>query len=219
MLAIGQVISELELEPETSGYLQDSQKRVSADDGIAPAKSKRCGSEPERRVCGAVSGFRSISAVTTARPANLKDRSVFLFLIPSSRLCGLSFFWSWWLRRLPSRVVFPLASLVSSSSTYSSRLSPLPHPAAMSASESGVPSAAAASTTTTGEKANALKKAFPHVDLDGHNLPPSPAPSTPRTGRRYALATELVYTESNDQYNASSVPIYQVEALYSQRGF
>jgi cystathionine beta-lyase len=58
--------------------------------------------------------------------------------------------------------------------------------------------------------ASALKKAFPHVDLDGHNLPPSPAPSSPNVGRRYALATELVYTEGSDQYNASSVPIYQV---------
>jgi cysteine-S-conjugate beta-lyase len=42
------------------------------------------------------------------------------------------------------------------------------------------------------------------------NLPPSPAPSTPTSGRKYALATELVYTESTDQYNASSTPIYQV---------
>lgn len=48
-----------------------------------------------------------------------------------------------------------------------------------------------------------------HLDLDGHDLPPSPAPSSPSNGRKYALATELVYTESNDQYNASSVPIYQ----------
>ncbi|KAI9774603.1 MAG: cystathionine beta-lyase [Geoglossum simile] len=47
------------------------------------------------------------------------------------------------------------------------------------------------------------------VDHYGHDLPPSPAPSTPGNGRKYALATELVYTESNDQYNASSVPIYQ----------
>jgi hypothetical protein len=53
-------------------------------------------------------------------------------------------------------------------------------------------------------------KAPSALDLDGHNLPPSPAPSTPRNGRKYALATELVYLESNDQYNASSVPIYQV---------
>lgn len=48
------------------------------------------------------------------------------------------------------------------------------------------------------------------VDLDGHDLPPSPAPSSPRNGRRrYALATELVYTEGKDQYGASSTPIYQ----------
>ncbi|KAF2665685.1 cystathionine beta-l [Microthyrium microscopicum] len=46
-------------------------------------------------------------------------------------------------------------------------------------------------------------------DLDGHDLPPSPASSSPRNGRKYALATELVYTEHNDQYNSSSVPIYQ----------
>lgn len=78
----------------------------------------------------------------------------------------------------------------------------LSRPAAMSASGSG----AAAAPTAAG----AMKKAFPHVDLDGHNLPPSPAPSSPRTGKRYAIATELVYTDSNDQYNASSVPIYQV---------
>ncbi|TGO83565.1 hypothetical protein BPOR_0626g00040 [Botrytis porri] len=59
-------------------------------------------------------------------------------------------------------------------------------------------------------KANgALKKGFPQIDLDGHNLPPSPAPSSPHNGRRYALATELVYTETKDQYGASSMPIYQ----------
>jgi len=55
-----------------------------------------------------------------------------------------------------------------------------------------------------------LGKAFQQLDLEGHNLPPSPAPSSPRTGRRYALATELVYTEHGDQYNSSSMPIYQV---------
>ncbi|KAK2067787.1 hypothetical protein P8C59_001495 [Phyllachora maydis] len=34
--------------------------------------------------------------------------------------------------------------------------------------------------------------------------------AAPRNGpRRYALATELVYTDSKDQYGASSVPIYQ----------
>lgn len=56
---------------------------------------------------------------------------------------------------------------------------------------------------------NGIGKAMKHLDLDGHDLPPSPAPSSPSTGRKYALATELVYTESNDQHNASSVPIYQ----------
>lgn len=63
---------------------------------------------------------------------------------------------------------------------------------------------------------NAVKKPFPQIDIDGHDLPPSPAPSSPRTGRRYALATELVYTEGGDQYNASSVPIYQVY-IFSRR--
>lgn len=55
-----------------------------------------------------------------------------------------------------------------------------------------------------------LGKAFSKIDLDGHNLPPSPAPSSPHNGKKYAFATELVYTESSDQYHASSVPIYQV---------
>ncbi|KAF2805751.1 cystathionine beta-lyase-like protein [Mytilinidion resinicola] len=59
------------------------------------------------------------------------------------------------------------------------------------------------------DKVNSVGKAFRGLDLDGHDLPPSPAPSSPRNGRKYALATELVYTESTDQYNASSVPIYQ----------
>ena len=53
-------------------------------------------------------------------------------------------------------------------------------------------------------------RAFSKIDLDGHDLPPSPAPSSPRNGRKYAFATELVFTEGNDQYNASSTPIYQV---------
>lgn len=58
-------------------------------------------------------------------------------------------------------------------------------------------------------KVTAMSKAFSEVDLDGHDLPPSPAPSSPRNGRQYSIATQLVYSEGNDQYNASSVPIYQ----------
>ncbi|KAK7753693.1 cystathionine beta-lyase [Diatrype stigma] len=55
-----------------------------------------------------------------------------------------------------------------------------------------------------------VNKTVSKVDLDGHTLPPSPAPSSPSNGRRrYALATELVYTDSKDQYGASSIPIYQ----------
>ncbi|EEQ92215.1 L-homoserine-O-acetyltransferase [Blastomyces dermatitidis] len=53
------------------------------------------------------------------------------------------------------------------------------------------------------------RKTVSGIDIEGHNLPPSPAPSSPYNGRRYALATELVFTEGNDQFNASSVPIYQ----------
>ena len=64
--------------------------------------------------------------------------------------------------------------------------------------------------SSTGATGSALKKVSARVDLDGHNLPPSPAPSSPANGRRrYALATELVYTETKDQYGASSIPIYQ----------
>lgn len=75
-----------------------------------------------------------------------------------------------------------------------------------SGSSSSIPERSAASTPNT----SVLSKAFAHIDLDGHDLPPSPAPSSPRTGRKYALATEIVFTESTDQYNASSTPIYQV---------
>ena len=60
------------------------------------------------------------------------------------------------------------------------------------------------------KKPDGFGKAFSKLDLEGHDLPPSPAPSSPRNGRKYALATELVYTEGTDQYNASSTPIYQV---------
>jgi cystathionine beta-lyase len=70
-------------------------------------------------------------------------------------------------------------------------------------SASGAPSGGSGSASST-------KKAFPRVDLQGNDLPPSPAPSSPHAGRRYNIATELVFTEGNDQYNASSVPIYQV---------
>lgn len=52
------------------------------------------------------------------------------------------------------------------------------------------------------------------VDIDGHDLPPSPAPSSPHSGRKYTLATELVHTEGHDQYGASSVPIYQSATFY-----
>jgi cystathionine beta-lyase len=69
------------------------------------------------------------------------------------------------------------------------------------------------------KKANAAGKAAIPLDIDGHNLPPSPAPSSPRNGRKYALMTELVYTESSDQYNASSVPIYQVCDTELSRAF
>ncbi|PGH15056.1 cystathionine beta-lyase [Polytolypa hystricis UAMH7299] len=68
------------------------------------------------------------------------------------------------------------------------------------------------------DKTNGVRKAFAKVDIQGHNLPPSPAPSSPRNGRRYALATELVYTEGNDQYNASSVPIYQSATFKQSSG-
>ncbi|KAF1344121.1 cystathionine beta-lyase-like protein [Delphinella strobiligena] len=55
-----------------------------------------------------------------------------------------------------------------------------------------------------------LEKAFnKQLDLDGHELPPSPASSSPSNEKRYTLATELVYTDAGDQYNASSMPIYQ----------
>lgn len=63
------------------------------------------------------------------------------------------------------------------------------------------------------------KRPFSKIDLDGHDLPPSPAPSSPRNGKRYALATELVYTEGTDQYGASSTPIYQVGACDCPEAF
>ncbi|KAK7522511.1 cystathionine beta-lyase-like protein [Phyllosticta citriasiana] len=68
------------------------------------------------------------------------------------------------------------------------------------------------------EKKGHASKLAQSVDLDGHNLPPSPAPSSPHNGRKYALATELVYTEGNDQYNSSSMPIYQTATFKQDSG-
>lgn len=65
---------------------------------------------------------------------------------------------------------------------------------------------------------SATIKAFSKLDLTGNDLPPSPAPSSPSSGKRYALATELVYTEHNDQYNASSMPLYQTATFKQTAG-
>ncbi|KAI4142324.1 MAG: hypothetical protein LQ341_003245 [Variospora aurantia] len=65
---------------------------------------------------------------------------------------------------------------------------------------------------------HAFGKAFSNLDIDGHDLPPSPAPSSPRNGKRYAIATELVYTEGSDQYGASSTPIYQTATFKQTSG-
>lgn len=74
------------------------------------------------------------------------------------------------------------------------------------ANSSLVPSDTSFIMSTPSEKSgNPLKR----VDLDGHDLPPSPASSSRNGRRKYALATELVYTDSKDQYGASSIPIYQ----------
>jgi len=64
----------------------------------------------------------------------------------------------------------------------------------------------------------ALGKAYNKLDLSGNDLPPSPAPSTPSGTKRYSLATELVYTEHSDQYNASSMPLYQTATFKQTSG-
>ncbi|CCU74392.1 cystathionine beta-lyase/STR3/MetG [Blumeria hordei DH14] len=55
----------------------------------------------------------------------------------------------------------------------------------------------------------AVGSAVPLVDSQNNDLPPSPASSTPQEGRKYAFATELLFTDNKDQYGASSMPIYQ----------
>ncbi|RMZ87632.1 hypothetical protein DV736_g5140, partial [Chaetothyriales sp. CBS 134916] len=77
------------------------------------------------------------------------------------------------------------------------------------ASDSGSSSSTPPSGPLRNPKLSAMNKALQQVDLDGHDLPPSPTPSSPRSGRQYAIATQLVYSEGSDQYNASSAPIYQ----------
>lgn len=47
------------------------------------------------------------------------------------------------------------------------------------------------------------------------DLPPSPAPSSPRNGRKYAIETEIVNVDVEDQYRASSVPVY-LSATFKQ---
>ncbi|RMZ80211.1 hypothetical protein DV737_g3091, partial [Chaetothyriales sp. CBS 132003] len=77
------------------------------------------------------------------------------------------------------------------------------------ASDSGSSSSTPPSGPLRNSRLSVVNKALQQVDLDGHDLPPSPAPSSPRNGRQYAIATQLVCSEGNDQYNASSTPIYQ----------
>ncbi|MCJ1468891.1 cystathionine beta-lyase [Pseudocyphellaria aurata] len=72
-------------------------------------------------------------------------------------------------------------------------------------------------TSGVPSSSRSLGQAFSKIDVDGHNLPPSPAPSSPRNGKKYAFATQLVLSESGDQYNASSVPIYQTATFKQSR--
>lgn len=46
------------------------------------------------------------------------------------------------------------------------------------------------------------------LDLDGHELPPTPATSSPSNEKRWNLATELVYAEHDDANHSSSYPLY-----------
>ena len=46
------------------------------------------------------------------------------------------------------------------------------------------------------------------VARDGDE-PPSPTPSSPRQRKTYSIDTELVFTEHNDQFKSSSMPLYQ----------
>ena len=77
------------------------------------------------------------------------------------------------------------------------------------------PTSGAGESYNISKKTKALGKAFSNMDLQGHNLPPSPAPSSPRNGRKYAMATELVFTDNGDQHHASSMPIYQVSPCWN----
>ena len=60
-------------------------------------------------------------------------------------------------------------------------------------------------------KAPASNKAFAHIDLDGHTMPPSPAPSSPSNGRRYALATELVAAADLGRLVSATYPLARYE--------
>ena len=66
--------------------------------------------------------------------------------------------------------------------------------------------------------ANAIANAVSRLDLEGHDMPPSPAPSTPSNGRAYALATELVHTNVGDQHHAANMPIYQTATFHGGPG-
>lgn len=46
------------------------------------------------------------------------------------------------------------------------------------------------------------------LDLDGHELPPTPSTGSPSNEKRWNLATELVYAEHDDANHSSSYPLY-----------